>query len=55
MNQTLKNALNGDLRKYKSIPFWSWNNYLDERGLISQIEDMYEAASAALLCTRGRA
>ena len=27
--------------EYKSIPFWSWNNELDEKELVKQIEDMY--------------
>lgn len=37
----LKKALQGDLRDNKSIPFWSWNNSLDEKVLVKQIEDMY--------------
>ncbi len=43
MLEALKLKLSGDLRKYKSIPFWSWNNFLDEEVLIKQIEDMYAA------------
>ncbi len=43
MLQALKNRLAGDLSKYKSIPFWSWNNFLDEEALMKQIEDMHEA------------
>ncbi len=43
MFQVLKSRLSGDLRKYKSIPFWSWNHFLDEKVLIAQIEDMYAA------------
>ncbi len=43
MLQTLKARLAGDLSTYKSIPFWSWNNFLDEKVLIEQIEDMYES------------
>ncbi len=43
MTQTIKNKLGGNLRKYKSIPFWSWNNYLNEEELIKQIEDMRAA------------
>lgn len=39
----LKKALQGDLRDNKSIPFWSWNNSLDEKVLVKQIEDMYSA------------
>ena len=33
-------ALSGDLTDYQSIPFWSWNNELDEAALVQQIEDM---------------
>ncbi len=43
MNQILKTALTGDMKKHKSIPFWSWNNFLDENILTKQIEDMYHA------------
>lgn len=39
--EKLKKALSGDLREYKSIPFWSWNNVLDEKELVKQIDDMY--------------
>ncbi len=35
----LKNVPN----EYKSIPFWSWNNFLDEQELQKQIEDMKAA------------
>ena len=31
------------LNEYKSIPFWSWNNELEEKELVKQIEDMYSA------------
>ncbi len=43
MKQECKHLLTGDLRDYKSIPFWSWNNALDERELEKQIEEMYAA------------
>ena len=36
----LKEALNCDLTDYQSIPFWSWNNEMDEAELVKQIEDM---------------
>ncbi len=39
--EILKKELSGDLREYKSIPFWSWNNSLDEKELLKQIDDMY--------------
>ena len=41
--EKLKKELSGDLREYKSIPFWSWNNTLDEKELLKQIDDMYSA------------
>ena len=28
--------------RYKCIPFWSWNDELDERTLLDQIDWMYE-------------
>ena len=28
--------------KYKCVPFWSWNDELDERALVEQINWMYE-------------
>ena len=36
----LKKALTADLTDYQAIPFWSWNNELDEEQLVKQIEDM---------------
>ena len=41
--EKLKAALNCDLTDYQSIPFWSWNNELDENELVKQIEDMKSA------------
>ena len=41
--EALKKALNGNLKDNKSIPFWSWNNALDEKELVKQIEDMHAA------------
>ncbi len=43
MNEQLKNALQGELQEYRSIPFWSWNSALDEGVLVKQIEDMKAA------------
>lgn len=40
MNELLKKQLSGNLRQYGSIPFWSWNNSLDEGELCRQIEEM---------------
>ena len=38
-----KQILGGELKEYRSIPFWSWNNYLDEGELCRQIEEMKSA------------
>ncbi len=43
MTETCKMALTGPMDKYKSIPFWSWNNVLEEDKLVKQIEDMHAA------------
>ena len=43
MNEKLKNALSGELKEYRSIPFWSWNNSLDEKELVKQINEMKAA------------
>lgn len=32
-----------DNKEFRSIPFWSWNNEIDEKNLLSQIEDMKKA------------
>ena len=36
-----KEFLSGNLDKYKAVPFWSWNNALDEEHLLCQIEEMH--------------
>ena len=36
----LREQLQADLTDYQAIPFWSWNNDLDEERLVQQIEDM---------------
>ena len=36
----LKECFNKNLKEYKSIPFWSWNNELDENELIKQVQEM---------------
>ena len=40
MKENLRSALNSELKEYRSIPFWSWNNSLDESELVKQIEEM---------------
>lgn len=39
----LKKAYNKNLQKYRPIPFWSWNNALNEKELGRQIEEMRAA------------
>lgn len=39
----LLNNINEDAHKFKSLPFWSWNDKLEEKELISQIEKMNES------------
>ncbi len=38
-------------KEYQCIPFWSWNDELDEQGLVEQIEWMYENGVGGFLCT----
>ena len=46
LKQEVKELLAGGLNEYRSIPFWSWNNYLDEKVEWLSIQDMI----AARLC-----
>ncbi|MBO5415470.1 MAG: hypothetical protein J6A83_02420 [Clostridia bacterium] len=39
----LISALDTDLTEYRPIPFWSWNNEIDENELLKQIEEMNTA------------
>ena len=43
MNEKLLAALKAVPNEYKSIPFWSWNNSLDEKELVRQIGEMKSA------------
>ena len=38
----LENLYSQNLNRYKPIPFWSWNDELDEEGLCQRIEWMNE-------------
>ena len=38
--EKLKTAFQDDLNEYRSVPFWSWNNELDETALVAQIDEM---------------
>ena len=41
--EKLKKSLDCDLTEYRGVPFWSWNNELEEEELLRQIEDMKSA------------
>ena len=43
MTNQLLTALKNVPNEYKSIPFWSWNNSLDENELVKQIREMKSA------------
>ena len=43
MKEKLLAALKAVPNEYKSIPFWSWNNSLDEKELVRQIGEMKSA------------
>lgn len=47
--ERLKKAFSGDLTDYQAIPFWSWNNELEEAHLIRQIEDMKAAGMGGFI------
>ena len=38
-----REVISRDLTDYRSIPFWSWNNELDESALVRQIDEMKAA------------
>lgn len=43
MDTTIGHILEERGAAYRSIPFWSWNNFLDEAELCRQIDDMHRA------------
>ncbi len=45
----LQQALDCDLTDYGAIPFWSWNNELDESELVKQIEDMHRVGMGGFI------
>lgn len=47
--EKLKKASLSELRDYAAIPFWSWNNELDEERLLRQIEEMNEAGMGGFI------
>ena len=49
MNKNLITALSSELKEYRSIPFWSWNNNLDDIELCRQIEDMKSAGMGGFI------
>ncbi|MBE7067929.1 MAG: hypothetical protein E7381_01365 [Clostridiales bacterium] len=49
VTENLQKALAQDLTDYRAIPFWSWNNELDEVELVRQIDEMYEAGMGGFI------
>ncbi len=49
MNENLKRKLCGDLKEYRSIPFWSWNEKLNKKEICRQIEDMKRAGMGGFI------
>ena len=45
----LKNVFQRELMEYRAIPFWSWNNELDEKELVRQIEEMKEVGMGGFI------
>ena len=43
MKDILQQLKSQDMLEYTSLPFWSWNNALDDDELIAQIRAMKEA------------
>ncbi len=41
--EAIKKLLSGELKEYRSIPFWSWNSHLEIPALLAQIRDMKAA------------
>ena len=52
--EQLKNAFDGDLKEYRSIPFWSWNNELDEAALVAQIDEMKKVGMGGFIVLHAR-
>lgn len=47
--EKLRQALEKNLTDYQAIPFWSWNNELDESELVKQIDQMHEAGMGGFI------
>lgn len=47
--EKMQKVFKQDLTQYRAIPFWSWNNELDEKELLKQIDDMYEAGMGGFI------
>lgn len=45
----LRRVFSTEMKGFRSVPFWSWNNTLDERELVRQIEDMKEAGMGGFI------
>lgn len=49
ITKNLREGLKQDLTNYKAIPFWSWNNELDETELVKQIDQMHQAGMGGFI------
>ena len=49
VTEKLQKALSENLTDYAAIPFWSWNNELNEEKLVRQIEEMKEAGMGGFI------
>lgn len=47
--EALRKAFENIPNDYKSIPFWSWNNFLDEDELVKQIDAMHAAGMGGFI------
>ena len=39
--------------EYRAVPFWSWNDWLEDGELVRQIDEMEKPGGAGSSCTRG--
>ena len=50
-----KESLQNPPKKYRPLPFWSWNAKLETAETLEQVKRWTITASAAILCTRAAA
>ena len=49
MNDVLQRLKTENLTDYASIPFWSWNNELNPKELVKQIQKMKDAGCGGFI------